>query len=206
MRAAALLALAALAGCGKSEPPAAPVSPAAAEARKLLAEAGFPDGKGFPRLELLYNTNDNHRKIAIAVANMWKKALGAVDVALTNQEWKVYLDTRDKKTFEIARAAWIGDYADASNFLDLFLSNAGERNDAGYNNPKYDGLMAEAAKEGNAEKRQKLLHDAEQVFLDDLPLIPIYHYTNKYLVSDRVEGWVENVLGYNLSRYLSIKG
>ena len=176
-----------------------------AEAKKLFEEAGY--GPNNPlKIELLYNTNDNHRKIAIAVANMWKKALGSVDVALTNQEWKVYLDTRDKKAFEIARAAWIGDYADASNFLDLFLSNAGERNDAGYNNAKYDDLMAQAAKEGNAEKRQNLLHQAEEVFLADLPLIPIYHYTNKYLVSDRVEGWVENVLGYNLSRYLSIKG
>jgi oligopeptide transport system substrate-binding protein len=176
-----------------------------AEAKKLFEEAGY--GPNNPlKLELLYNTNENHRKIAIAVANMWKQALGAVDVALTNQEWKVYLDTRDKKAFEIARAAWIGDYADASNFLDLFLSSAGERNDAGYNNPKFDDLMAQAAKEANAEKRQQLLHQAEEVFLADLPLIPIYHYTNKYLVSDRVDGWVENVLGYNLSRYLSIKG
>ena len=106
-------------------------------------------------VELLYNTNENHRKIAIAVAGMWKKALGAVDVALTNQEWKVYLDTRDKKAFEIARAAWIGDYADASNFLDLFLSNAGERNDAGYNNPEFDDLMKKAAVEANAEKRKQ---------------------------------------------------
>jgi oligopeptide transport system substrate-binding protein len=176
-----------------------------AEAKKLFEEAGY--GPNNPlKLELLYNTNENHRKIAIAVANMWKQALGAVDVALTNQEWKVYLDTRDKKQFELVRAAWIGDYADASNFLDLFLSTAGERNDAGYNNPKFDELMKKASVTANPQERNKILHDAEQVFLDDLPIIPIYHYTNNYLVADRVQGWVDNVLGYQLTRYLSVAG
>jgi oligopeptide transport system substrate-binding protein len=173
-------------------------------AKKLFAEAGYGPDKPL-NVEILYNTNENHRKIAIAIAGMWKKTLG-VNAAITNQEWKVYLDTRDKKQFELVRAAWIGDYADASNFLDLFLSTAGERNDAGYNNPKFDELMKKAAVTANPEERNKVLHDAEQAFLDDLPIIPIYHYTNNYLIADKVQGWVDNVLGYQLTRYLSVAG
>jgi len=173
-------------------------------AKKLFAEAGYgPDNP--LNIELLYNTSDNHRKIAIAVAGMWKKTLG-VNTALTNQEWKVYLDTRDKKAFQEVRAAWIGDYPDASNFLDLFLSNAGERNDAGYNNAKFDELMRTAAVTANPQERAKLLHDAEQIFLDDIAIIPIYYYATNHLVADRVEGWVDNVLDYQLTRYLSLKG
>jgi oligopeptide transport system substrate-binding protein len=173
-------------------------------AKKLLAEAGYGPDKPL-NVEILYNTNENHRKIAIAIAGMWKKTLG-VNAAITNQEWKVYLDTRDKKQFELVRAAWIGDYADASNFLDLFLSTAGERNDAGYNNSQFDELMKKASVTANPEERNKILQQAEQVFLDDLPIIPIYHYTNNYLVADKVQGWVDNVLGYQLTRYLSIAG
>ncbi|MCI0431668.1 MAG: peptide ABC transporter substrate-binding protein, partial [Rhodospirillales bacterium] len=106
----------------------------------------------------------------------------------------------------VVRAAWIGDYADASNFLDLFLSDAGERNDAGYNNSNFDGLMRKAAVTANAAERAKLLYDAEQQFLDDVAIIPIYHYASNHLVADRVEGWVDNVLDYQLTRYLSLKG
>jgi len=106
----------------------------------------------------------------------------------------------------VARAAWIGDYPDASNFLDLFLSDAGERNDAGYNNAKFDGLMKQAAVTSNPQERAKLLHDAEQQFLDDVAMIPIYTYTTNHLVSDRVQGWVDNILDYQLTRYLSLKG
>ena len=155
-------------------------------------------------MELLYNTSENHRKIAIAVASMWKKALG-VKMTLTNQEWKVYLDSRDQKNHQVARAGWIGDYMDASNFLDLFLSNAGERNDAGYNNPKFDQLMAEASVTPDPAARAKLLEQAEAIFLSDLPLIPLYHYTKPNMVSTKVEGWKDNLLGFHLTRYLSLK-
>jgi oligopeptide transport system substrate-binding protein len=176
-----------------------------AAAKKLFDEAGY--GPNNPlKIELLYNTSENHKKIAIAVAGMWKQKLGAVDVSLVNQEWKVYLDTRDKKNFEVARAAWIGDYPDAVNFLDLFLSAAGERNDAGYNNPKYDELLATAAKTSDSKERAKVLEEAERMFLADMPLIPIYHYTTQHLINDRVAGWEDNILDMHLTRYLSIKG
>jgi oligopeptide transport system substrate-binding protein len=172
-----------------------------AEAKKLLAEAGYGDGNPL-KIEILYNTSERHQKIAVAIASMWKKTLG-VEATMTNQEWKVYLDTRDQKNFQVARAAWIGDYMDASNFLDLFLSNAGERNDAGYNNPKFDELMAAAAVNPDAAARQDQLEEAEKVFLADLPLIPIYHYRDVKMVSTKVHGYVDNVMGFHLTRYLS---
>ena len=172
-------------------------------AKQLYAEAGYgPDNP--LKVELLHNTSENHRKIAIAIASMWKKTLGA-DMTLTNKEWKVYLESRDQKDYQVARAGWIGDYVDPLNFLELFLSNAGERNDAGYNSPKFDSLLAEAAKPGNVANRLQLLAEAEKVFLDDLPLIPIYHYTSQHMISPQVAGWEFNVLDIHLGRYLSLK-
>ena len=171
-------------------------------AKKLYAEAGYGPDKPL-KIELLYNTSENHKKIAVAIASMWKQKLG-VDVALTNQEWKVYLDTRDEKNFQIARAAWIGDYVDPLNFLELFRSDAGKRNDAGYNNPKFDKLLDEAALPQNLANRMKLLAEGEKVFLTDLPLIPIYHYVTKHMVSKKVAGWEFNVLDIHKSQYLSL--
>ncbi|MGD9744179.1 MAG: peptide ABC transporter substrate-binding protein [Dongiaceae bacterium] len=172
-----------------------------AEAAKLLAEAGY--GPQNPlKVELLYNTSENHKKIAVAAAAMWKP-LG-IDLALTNQEWKVYLDTRDNKNFQIARAAWIGDFADPINFLDMFLSNAGERNDAGYSNPKYDELLKQAAVTAEPAARMTLLEEAEKLFLADNALIPIYHYTTQHMLSPKLAGWEFNILDVHLGRYMSI--
>jgi oligopeptide transport system substrate-binding protein len=172
-------------------------------AKKLYAEAGYSADNPL-KVQVLHNTSERHRKIAIAIASMWKKTLG-VDMTLTNQEWKVYLDSRDKKDFQIARAAWIGDYMDASNFLDLFVSTAGERNDAGYNNPKFDELLNAASLNPDPAARQKQLEEAERIFLTDLPIIPIYHYRNLNMISTKVKGWVPNVMGFNLTRYLSLE-
>ena len=174
------------------------------EAKKLLAEAGYGPDKPL-EIELLYNTSDNHKKIAVAIAAMWKQVLG-VKANPVNQEWKVYLETRDQKQYQIARAGWIGDYVDAVNFLDLFISTAGERNDAGYNNPKYDDLLKQAAQTSDLAARSKLLEEAEHIFLEDLPLIPIYTYTTQHMISQKVEGWKDNVLDFHLARYMSIKG
>lgn len=172
-------------------------------AKELMAKAGYgPDNP--LKVEILYNTSENHKKIAVAIQSMWK-AIG-VDATLTNQEWKVYLDTRDKKEFQVARAAWIGDYADPTTFDTLFLSDAGEQNDAGYNNATYDELVKSSAKETDPEARMKKLQEAEQVFLNDLPIIPIYHYTTKHMVSPKVKGWEFNILDFHLGRYMSVEG
>lgn len=173
------------------------------KAKQLYAEAGYgPDNP--LEIELLYNTSENHRKIAIAVGSMLKKALG-VKLTLTNQEWKVYLESRDQKNYQMARAAWIGDYVDPLNFIEMFLSNAGERNDAGYNNPKFDQLVAEASKPENIDRRLELLSQAEKVFLDDVALIPIYHYTSQHMISPKVAGWEFNILDIHLGRYMSVE-
>ncbi|MBX6323100.1 MAG: peptide ABC transporter substrate-binding protein [Rhodospirillaceae bacterium] len=179
-----------------------PMDKRIAEARKLLAEAGYGPDKPL-KIELLYNTSENHKKIAVAIASMWKKALG-VEVTLRNEEWKVYLDTRDKKNFEIARAAWIGDFPDPVNFLDMFLSDAGQRNDAGYDNPKFDELMHQAAATADAAARMKLLEQAERLFIDDVAMIPIYHYTTHHMVKPKVKGWAFNILDIHRDKYLSL--
>jgi len=114
-----------------------------AEARQLLAEAGFPEGKGFPQLELLYNTSEGHRKMAEAIQQMWNKNLN-IQVELVNQSWKVYLDRRTNGNYAIARASWIGDYNDPNTFLDLMVSDSGN-NHTGWANVRYDVFLAKPA-------------------------------------------------------------
>lgn len=172
-----------------------------AEAKKLLEKHGYTKSNPL-KIELLYNTSENHKKIAVAVQNMWKQV--GVDATLRNEEWKVYLETRDKKQFEVARAAWIADYDDPINFLDMFLSDAGERNDAGYNNPKYDELVKKTGTMSDPAERMKTFHEAEQAFLNDDPMIPIYHYTSQHMVSKKVAGWEYNILDFHLARFITV--
>ncbi len=170
------------------------------KARQLYAEAGY-DRSNPLTVELLYNTSDNHKKIAIAVAAMWKKVLG-VKTRLRNEEWKVYLDSRKKRDFQVIRAGWIGDYNDAHTFLSLFHSDVGQMNPAGYANPAYDELMDAAENSLDPTKRAELMQQAEALLLADLPLIPIYYYTTQHLVSPRIEGWEDNVMDVHPSRFL----
>jgi oligopeptide transport system substrate-binding protein len=173
-----------------------------AKAKEILSAAGYgPDNP--LKVELLYNTSENHKKIAVAIQSMWKQV--GVEAALNNQEWKVYLETRDKKDFQVARAAWIGDYDDPINFLDMFLSDAGERNDAGYNNPEYDKLIKGSAAISDPAARMKALADAERIFLGELPMIPIYHYTSQHMISPKVAGWEFNILDIHPGRWLALK-
>jgi oligopeptide transport system substrate-binding protein len=173
------------------------------QARRLYAEAGFSRDKPL-KLEILYNTNDNHKKIAIAIAGMWKQALG-VETSLRNEEWKVYLESRNKKRFDVLRAAWIGDYVDPYSFLELLRGDIGEQNPAGYSNPEYDALADKAARETDPQKRFALLAQAEKAMLADLPIIPIYFYTTQHMVADHVKGWQDNLMDWHPTRYLSVE-
>jgi oligopeptide transport system substrate-binding protein len=101
----------------------------------------------------------------------------------------------------VARAGWIGDYLDPSDFFEQYMSDAGDSNFLHYNNKDYDSLLRQAQTESNAEARMKLFEKAEAIFLADQPLIPIYHYTHPQMVSKKVGGWYDNLLGYNLTRY-----
>ena len=173
-----------------------------ARAKKLYAEAGYSKENPL-KVQILYNTSDSHKRIAIAIAGMWKQALG-VQTELFNQEWKVYLTTRKAKQFEVLRAGWIGDYNDANTFLELLKGDVGTMNPAGYANAEYDALMRKAEKETDLKVRAGLMQKAESILLKDLPIIPIYHYTTQHLVSPRVKGWVDNVMDVHPTRHLSL--
>ncbi len=183
MKRLALAALLLLPGCGKA-PPAGALPHA--EARKLLAEAGYPGGRGLPRLTLLYNTADVHKKIAAAVQQMWRAGLG-LEVELVNVEWKVFIDRVDAADFEIARRAWIGEYADPHAFLDLFRRESGS-NPTGWSSDEYERLMERGAREADPARRLTLLEEAERLLLDAAPLAPVYHYVAHNYLKPFVKG------------------
>jgi len=164
-----------------------------AAAQKLLTEAGYPGGKGLPPVTLLYNTSESHKMIAEAVQEMWKKNLG-VTVQLSNQEWKVFLDNLDKRNYQVARDSWIGDYADAMTFIDLFESDGGN-NTPGYKNSTYDALVKTAKSTPDQASRIAAMHQAEQILLDDAVIAPIYFYTNPVLIKASVKGYIRSILG-----------
>lgn len=166
----------------------------AAKAKKLLAEAGYPNGNGFPKIEYLYNNMQSHQDIAQALQDMWKKNLN-IDVSLKSQEWKVFQTTRTNKQYEIARGGWLADYTDPITFLDLFYSKSGN-NDPGYNSPEYDAKIDAANKESDTAKRMKDLHDAEDILMKDIPVIPLYFYTNVVCKKDYVKDVHISPLGF----------
>lgn len=163
-----------------------------AEAKALLAEAGFgPGGAPFPTIEIHYNTLESHRDIAEIVAESWRSNLG-IEAKLLNQEWKVYLDTQSNLQYDVSRSAWIGDYADPNTFLDMFVTG-GENNKTGWGNEQYDLLIARASTEFDPAERMRILREAEQLLIDDLPIIPIYFYSTQNMVAPRLGGFYENI-------------
>lgn len=164
-------------------------------ARRWLAEAGFPNGRGFPRLQLLFNTLETHKAIAEAVQQMWKKHLN-IDVELVNQEWKVYINSVSTLNYDIARYGWIGDYVDPNTFLDMFTTDSGN-NKTGWSNKEYDRLIAEAARTAGRAPRHALFNRAESILLDEIPIIPIYHYVLPYFLQTSVRGWHPTMIAYH---------
>ena len=173
-----------------------------AEARRLYAQAGFSSENPL-KLELRYNTGAENRRLATAVASMWKEQLG-VETDLIGVEFRVHIEqTRAKEITQLFRASWLGDYNDASNFALLFKTDYG-LNMTGYENLEYDALLAQAAQETDPALRRSLLEQAEKTMLEDHPLIPIYFYISKHLVKPHVVGWQDNILDLHASRYLSL--
>ncbi len=171
-------------------------------AKTLYAEAGYSDAKPLS-VEIRYNTNDNHKKIAIAIASMWKQTLG-VNATLVNEEFKVFLENRkQKKVTQTFRAGWIGDYNDANTFAELLLSDAG-LNDFGFNSAKYDALVKEAGLTTDLEKRGVMLEEAERIMLADQPMAPIYFYVVKRLVKPYVLNYEPTILNRNPTKWLAI--
>jgi oligopeptide transport system substrate-binding protein len=172
------------------------------EARRLYAAAGYTKARPL-QVELRYNTHDDHKRIAIVIAAMWKQWLG-VETRLVNEEFKVFLQNRKQHAVtQVFRSTWISDYNDASSFLDLLQSGHG-RNDSVYANPAYDALLAQASRSLNTTERRRLLEQAERMVLDDLPVLPIYTYVSKHLVKPWVAGWQDNAYDYHYAKDLRV--
>ncbi len=198
--AGALALVAGTLGCDPKKSPAPPEAAAAdpaqqervARARQLLAEAGYPKGKGFPRLEILYNTDAGHERVATAIQSMWRKNLG-IDVELRNTEWKVYLGDMSALNYQIMRRGWIADYQDPYTFIEMFTSHSGNNN-TGWSDPEYDRLVKEASAEIDPRKRFGLLGEAEGILMRDVPVMPLYFYFTQNCWKDHVKGLRHNLL------------
>lgn len=160
-----------------------------AKAKELLAEAGYGPGGETLSFKYLYNTSEAHKQVAIVASQMWKQKLG-IEVELANQEWKVFLETRGNQGFEMARGAWCGDYNEASTFLDLLTTPSGY-NDGKFSNARVDELMTSAK---SASETQPLYTEVEQILANEMPVIPVYHYSTNMMLDNAVQGWpVDNV-------------
>jgi oligopeptide transport system substrate-binding protein len=158
-----------------------------AKAKALLAAAGYPDGKGFPPVKVTFNTEFNdHKLIAEIVSRQWNRNLG-INVELDGVEIKQFQTRLHAKDYDVARASWFADYNDVSTFTDKYYSDS-LNNDAGWKNADYDRLLHQAEKEMDAQKRLSLLSQAEQILVNDAPIIPMYHYVNKFVIRDYVKG------------------
>lgn len=171
-------------------------------ARRLYKEAGYDENKPL-RVEVRYNTSDTNKKIAVAIQSMWRDVLG-VETVLINEEFQVLLaNMRDAEVTEVFRSSWLGDYNDAHTFLSV-LQGGSPANMPRYDNEEFDGLMQRAAAQVDLDRRRLYLEEAERVMLSDNPVIPLYFFVSKHLVSPRVSGWGDNVLDYHYSQHLSL--
>jgi len=174
------------------------------QAQELYRAAGFSRLKPL-RVQLRFNTSTTHRRMAVAVAAMWKQVLG-VSSELVNEEWKVFVNNRRQGVVtEIFRGGWIADYPDAQNFLILFRSQS-ELNWTGYNNPEFDQLLAHADSTVDPERRLAILGQAEGLLMNEQPFIPLYYYVSRHLVKPAVSGFVDNSQDVHLSRYIRLDG
>ena len=163
-----------------------------AKAKELLKEAGYENGNGIPTIELMYNSEGAHKDICQIIQQNWEEI--GVNVELTNQEWAVFLNTRQQGDYQIARHGWIGDYIDPMTFLDLWVTGGGN-NDCGFSNARYDELIAAAKVETDSAKRLEMLREAEDILMDEMPILPIYYYTTVTAANENVKGVRISTLG-----------
>lgn len=172
-------------------------------AKSLLDEAGFSEENPFPKLEILFNTNEDHRKLALAIQQMWQINLG-IEVELVNQDWKVYLNREMIGDFQISRAGWIGDYEDPNTFLDLMRPNRGN-NKTGWENMEYDALVQKANTINNQAERYELLYKAEEILIENMPVIPLYTYVRAYQLSPDVKGFSPHILDHHHPKFIYLE-
>jgi oligopeptide transport system substrate-binding protein len=175
------------------------------EAKKLLDEAGYgPGKKKFPKIEILYNTSDSHKKIAEYISREWRQHLN-IQVDLRNTEWKIFLSEMKSLNFDICRSSWIGDYGDPNTFFDLFVKDGGN-NRTGWFSKKYDALLKKTQIELDPEKRLKLFNEMEKILVEDeFPIIPIYIYVNKGMLDESVTGWHQNIRDIHPLKYIDLE-
>ena len=170
-----------------------------ARARKLLAEAGYPGGRDFPRFQYLFNASAGggskiHEKIAVELQQMWRDELG-IQMDLRQMEWTAYLNAQSHLDYDLSRSGWVADYNDANTFLGLFTSNDGN-NRTGWKNAHYDELIRQANQEPDLKAREKLFQQAETILVrDEVPIVPIYFYVGiNYYDTNRIQGIYPNIL------------
>ena len=151
----------------------------------------------------MFNTSEGHRKVALAVQQMWQQNLG-INVELVNQDWKVYLSREMIGDFQVSRAGWIGDYEDPNTFLDTLRPNRGN-NKTGWENPEFDRLVALANATLDQDERYEILMQAERLLIDEMPIAPIYTYVRVYQLHEDVKGWYPNILSHHHPKYIRIE-
>jgi oligopeptide transport system substrate-binding protein len=174
-----------------------------ATGRKLLAQAGYPEGRGLPPIEILFNSSENHKLTAEAIQQMWRKELN-VTAELVNQEEKVYFDSRRQMNYEICRSTWIGDYNDPNSFLNIWVSANGN-NQTGWSSSEYDRLIAEAEKSADQNARFAAFQRAEAILLEDAPVLPVYFYTHAFLLQPSVKGWFPTILDHHPYKHVRLE-
>ena len=165
-----------------------------ADAQALLAEAGYPNGEGFPSFTLMYNTSEAHQTVAEIMQEQWKTNLG-IDCTLENQEWATFQDTRTAGNYELSRGGWLTDFMDPIGMLGIFKDLTIAYNDPNYYNPAFESVLDKAASAPSAQAHFAYLYAAQDIFMNDMPIIPVYHYSDTMLASPNLEGWDRSVLG-----------
>jgi oligopeptide transport system substrate-binding protein len=176
-------------------------------ARKLLAEAGYPEGKGFPRFEYMFNAAaggaaEIHQNVAIELQQMWRDQLG-IHMELRQLEWKVYLSAQSHLDYELSRSSWVGDYNDPQTFLGMFTSDDGN-NRTGWKSARYDALINAAGEQADLKKRAELFQQAETMLVrDQVPIIPLFFYVGiNYFDTNKIQGVYENILDDHPLQYI----
>ncbi len=172
------------------------------EARRLFAEAGYPGGKGFPKIAYKYPSSPTGKQFAEVLQGMWKQVLG-IEVDLQNEEWKVFLESVHKGDYDVDWSGWIFDFVDAMGIMETFISDS-PLNDSGYKNPAFDEAMRKAAYEMDRVKRMNYLHEAERLLMEDMACAPVFFYTSIEMKSKRVNNIHKTVTGVVLFRYAEV--
>lgn len=173
------------------------------KAKQLLADAGYPNGEGFPKTTLLTTDRELSKRLSEAYQDMWKKHLG-IQVSIKQQEWKTYLDSRSQLNFDFCVSSWVGDYPDPTSFLELWVKNNGN-NCTGWSHPTFEKLLTQAETCATPAQRFSTLAEAEALLLEEMPIIPVYWLTTNYLLHPSVQGWHPLILNNHPYKFIRLE-